>query len=99
MLQFSVNDQIMGSELTCAPDEARIIRMVAVGTAPITQIELISNGSIMARHRRPIPEDSVTLTFHDNRELDGEIYYYMRIIQEDGHQAWSSPIWVTPVAS
>jgi hypothetical protein len=22
------------------------------------------------------------------------VYYYLRVIQEDGHMAWSSPIWV-----
>ena len=22
------------------------------------------------------------------------VYYYLRIIQEDGHIAWSSPIWI-----
>ena len=22
------------------------------------------------------------------------VYYYLRVLQEDGHMAWSSPIWI-----
>ncbi len=25
---------------------------------------------------------------------DGWVYYYVRVVQADGHIAWSSPVWV-----
>jgi hypothetical protein len=28
------------------------------------------------------------------RPVDGADWYYVRAVQEDGHMAWSSPVWV-----
>ena len=30
----------------------------------------------------------------DKAEARSGDYYYLRVIQRDGHMAWSSPIWV-----
>jgi len=37
----------------------------------------------------------LTFTVTDIDRLPGETSYYVRVTQVDGHQAWSSPIWVT----
>ena len=31
----------------------------------------------------------------DDAMLEGENRYYLRVEQEDGNMAWSSPVWVT----
>ncbi|MCA1583033.1 MAG: CehA/McbA family metallohydrolase [Acidobacteria bacterium] len=36
----------------------------------------------------------VTFTVEDKAPPPGETSYYVRVTQADGHQAWSSPIWV-----
>ena len=36
----------------------------------------------------------LSFTVTDVDELPGESSYYVRVTQADGHQAWSSPIWV-----
>jgi hypothetical protein len=36
----------------------------------------------------------VNLTFLDTQPLDGESYYYVRVLQVDEQMAWSSPIWI-----
>jgi hypothetical protein len=36
----------------------------------------------------------LALTVKDVELLPGESSYYVRVTQADGHQAWSSPIWV-----
>jgi hypothetical protein len=34
------------------------------------------------------------LSFRDNEPLDGTAHYHVRLVQENGQIAWSSPIWV-----
>ena len=34
-------------------------------------------------------------TFTDDAPLAGENRYYIRVEQNDGNMAWSSPVWVT----
>jgi hypothetical protein len=38
---------------------------------------------------------AVTFSLTDVDEPKGETSYYVRVTQADGHQAWSSPVWVT----
>lgn len=35
-----------------------------------------------------------TFSVEDKSPQPGETSYYVRVTQADGHQAWSSPIWV-----
>ncbi len=45
--------------------------------------------------RLEIPDTRiVTFTVEDKAPPPGETSYYVRVTQADGHQAWSSPIWV-----
>jgi len=32
--------------------------------------------------------------FHAQPRPSGEHYYYVHVVQTDGNQAWSSPIWI-----
>ena len=34
-------------------------------------------------------------SYTDEDPPDGEVRYYIRVEQEDGNMAWSSPVWVT----
>ncbi len=64
-----------------------------IGTTPIRQIDIIRNQVFV--HNRQNLEREVGFTFTDNDAGSGENYYYVRVIQNDGNIAWSSPIWVT----
>ncbi|WP_429925425.1 DUF3604 domain-containing protein (plasmid) [Agrobacterium vitis] len=49
-----------------------------------------------------LPEESIsvcmTVSHHvEGRTLDADLPVYVRVTQEDGHQAWSSPIYLIPV--
>jgi len=97
----------MGSELNtkAKPGLAynRHLTGYAVGTAPIKEILIIRNGKPFHTFN---PKDDTFEFAHDDEEpLDkvalkpkGDrppfVYYYMRVEQEDGHIAWTSPIWV-----
>jgi len=94
-LEFSVNEAPMGSEINCAPDQERVVRLGTVGTAGIVSMELIRNGEVIYRQKHAKPQERMGFEFHDRHMLETDAYYYLRIMQEDGHQAWASPIWVS----
>lgn len=74
-----------------------------VGTGDLNRVEIIRNGQVI----KTFEPDSYSLefTYDDLTSLEKIVfnpkdkkapfvYYYLRVIQEDGHIAWSSPIWV-----
>jgi hypothetical protein len=81
----------------------RHITGYAIGTRPLKEVILFRNG----KEYKKFPAKEETVEFeHDDMDLLGQIaleqpgdrppfaYYYLRVVQEDGHIAWSSPIWV-----
>ncbi len=107
ILGFSIAGIPMGSELStkAKPGLAynRYITGHVAGTASIDAIEIIRNGTVI--HTIHPKQSNVDFTYDDS-EMIGQIalvaseeappfiYYYLRILQEDGHIAWSSPIWI-----
>jgi len=93
LLEFSLNGSPMGSEI---PDEQindpRRGQIYAMGTRPLVSVEVIRNGSVF----RDFACNGLLETFQfiDSGEAERDDYYYVRVTQEDGHQAWSSPIWL-----
>ena len=83
-------------------NERRITARV-YGTAPIDRIEVIRNNIEICTYRGD--GDNIQFEWNDQQELSRialprnlrggglTCYYYLRITQEDGEIAWSSPIW------
>lgn len=106
-----VAGQGMGSELSSALKPGlhinRHVTGFCAGTANLKSVELIRNGQVVKK----FPTHSHTLDFEfDDTDIlsklalkspDGRppfLFYYLRILQEDGHMAWSSPIWIDYIA-
>jgi len=87
-LEFSLNGHPMGSELQADKRELNIYCIAA--SAPAS-IEVIKNNRVFKTIRKSGPECSVSI--YDGPEKK-EDFYYLRLIQNDGEMAWSSPIWV-----
>ncbi len=99
--------QGMGSELDTKARPGlefnRHITGYCIGTAPLLEAVLIRNGK---KFRSLEIKDGMTEFAIDDTDLLDQIvleakedrspfvYYYFRVVQEDGHVAWSSPIWV-----
>jgi hypothetical protein len=63
-----------------------------IGTGPIRQIDLIKNAKFLYNVR---PAGSETkFEYTENDYTPGKAWYYVRVLQEDGQLAWSSPIWI-----
>ncbi len=107
VLGITIAGVTMGSELSTKTKPGlaynrHIVGFVA-GTAPIKEIAFIRNGKPF--HFFYPEQPLFEFAFDDSESLDKVVlaspddrphfaYYYMRIIQNDGHMAWSSPIWI-----
>lgn len=65
------------------------LHIEAKGTTPITKVQFVVDGKV----HKTIEPNQTTFTHQENLGLEGNHYVYIRLEQEDGHQAWSSPIW------
>jgi hypothetical protein len=64
----------------------------AVGTAPVTRLDVVKNGEV--RFSVEGAEETLELLAEDaDPVLPGE-YLYLRVMQADGGLAWSSPVFV-----
>lgn len=97
----------MGSEISTAQKHGLLINRhvsgFVAGTTKLKNVEIIRNGKVLKSYK---PDSySLDFTYDDMTALDkiavpaknkkpAFAYYYIRVVQEDGHMAWSSPIWV-----
>jgi len=71
----------------------RYISVGAYGTVSIEKAEIIKNGHILySRSGNGVLD--MKFSYIDKGAESTTDYYYVHIIQIDGEQAWSSPIWV-----
>jgi len=95
VLKFSAvardgNEYRMGEGIRVASPPELLVEVQ--GTGRIGKIELIRNGRIIFSRT---PEGAADqFTFRDQDFPSNTAYYYVRVVQEDGMIAWSSPIWV-----
>lgn len=80
----------MGSEIR---QKGRFpIAVEAASEVPITRVDLVRNGS---DHLRTEPNSKEVRWNCEDTLTTGRAWYYVRVTQEDGEMAWSSPVWVT----
>lgn len=97
----------MGKEISTADKPGLVINRhlsgYVAGTTNLKTVEIIRNGKVI----KTFEPDNYFLefTYDDLTSLEKVViptkdkkppfaYYYLRVTQEDGHMAWSSPIWV-----
>jgi len=92
-LDFRLNGAMMGGELKLkSPDVARVLTIQASGTRKLRSIEIIRSGEVV--HAEGPDTLDAQFTYEDTDPVASGTYYYVRVTQSDGEQAWSSPIWV-----
>ncbi|MAE66535.1 MAG: hypothetical protein CMJ18_19880, partial [Phycisphaeraceae bacterium] len=87
IVQFFVNGAMMGDE-TPLDSGANRIDLSVHATSPIDRIEIVADARVVAEWS-DLPADVVE-SFDDTERSPH--YYYLRLRQEDGHYAWSSPV-------
>ncbi|HET7771838.1 MAG TPA: DUF3604 domain-containing protein, partial [Chloroflexota bacterium] len=76
-------------------DAAPRFRIEASGTAPLELVDVIRDDRRIQRFVLPPDTWDASLTWADDRPLDREAAYYVRVTQAGDAFAWSSPIWLT----
>lgn len=91
-LNFTCNGELLGSEIVTKGDPKLWLRVD--GTARLKRVTIVrneKNWEVFDKIDGTDFEESV----EDDSMLEGENRYYIRVEQEDGNMAWSSPVWVT----
>jgi hypothetical protein len=85
---------IMGDEVQTSQPR---LEVVVLGTGPIDRVEILRNGATVHTERPGENTEESRFRWEDPSPVqDREVsYYYVRVVQKDGHMAWASPIWVT----
>ncbi len=103
VLKMAVNGHPMGSELYGAAGP-RTITFIGIGTNKISRVELVRNNGVLRSEN--VQRNRVSLSWLDDDDFSrialpqGRwsdspfIFYYVRIIQEDGEMGWTSPVWL-----
>jgi len=104
---FTVAGARMGSELSTKTKPGLVLNRhisgYAAGTAPFKEIAILRNGTpLKTFHPKEYHfdfayddmEDLSKSALHSPDDRPAFVFYYVRVVQEDGHIAWSSPIWV-----
>jgi hypothetical protein len=90
LVEFTINGHWMGEEIAIRGKPE--LKVAIQGTGRLKQVDIVKEGKFVFT-TNPDGRDA-EFTFRD-QEFDGtECYYYVRVIQENGHMAWASPIWV-----
>lgn len=91
LLHFFGDGEMQGSVLS-ARDTVRLTGEIVSSGDDISLVELVDNGELSASWEL---QDASSLRFDRTREAGQEQhFYYVRVTLENGHRAWSSPIWV-----
>jgi hypothetical protein len=96
IIDFKVNGSLMGSEITAGKVSPPLIYYMVKGTAPVRIIEVWKYSKSKGYE---------AFNFEGGGKMDAEgqfsegsfkedSFYFMKVVQEDGNLAWSSPVWV-----
>ncbi len=92
-LEFSCEGNLLGSILETTENPR--FRLSVNGTAPLKRITLVRNEKDY-RVWEEAEMNRFDLDFVDETPVhEGESRYYVRVEQQDGNMAWSSPVWVS----
>ena len=99
-MQAGDNEGIQGDEMA-ATSEIPTVKAVIRGSNDIKEVAVVRNNKYVhtregkGEHTREGKGERMEFEFREGSLDAGEHYYYVRVEQEDGNVAWSSPIWVT----
>jgi hypothetical protein len=96
IIDFKVNGYTMGSEITAENDGLPLIYYMVKGTAPVRDIEIWKYSK--SRGYKAFNFEGKGMMEAEGQFSDEEFnessFYFMKVVQDDGNLAWSSPVWV-----
>ncbi|SDK23170.1 CehA/McbA family metallohydrolase [Natronincola ferrireducens] len=91
LMEFSINDSPMGSELTVGEEDKVKIKIRVLGTNNIEELRVVKNGTTF----KSVSPNNEKVELELEDVVDKKTaWYYVAVKQVDDHRAWASPIWV-----
>jgi len=90
ILDVRMGNHFMGDEFPL--NKSLPIRVKARGTKAVSRLEVIKDSNVIYTAEPKM--QNVSFEFTDKGDVAGRHYYYIRLLQEDGMIAWSSPFFV-----
>lgn len=90
ILDVRMGNHFMGDEFQTG--KSLPIKVKARGTGAVSRVEVIKDSKVIYT-AEPKKQD-VSFEFTDKESVAGRHYYYVRLMQEDGMIAWSSPFFL-----
>ena len=90
IVDFQCQGHAMGEAF--GSDQVPRLEIAVIGTDRIKEIAIIKDNEIVYTGHPGVRELSMTYTDRDVEP--GEHYYYVRVIQDNDHMAWASPMWI-----
>ncbi|MFC1734664.1 hypothetical protein ACFL1X_01005 [Candidatus Hydrogenedentota bacterium] len=91
-LIFRCGEHWMGERIAISGNPKFLVEIE--GTDEIEWVDLYRNGKRIMHISAPRSTKSFKKTFSSDVDAKGEQYFFVHVMQRDGNQAWSSPIWV-----
>ncbi len=89
LLDFEVSDVEMGQEGKAKRAE---VEATVHGAGELARLEIIRDGAVV--HAVEVEGLDVEIKWEDPKEVGERAWYYLHVIQRDGEEAWSSPVWL-----
>ena len=89
LLTFTVSGLPMGA---VGRAERAECRAAIHAVRPLRLIEIVKDGRVA--WSQPCDSLDADIVWRDPVAPQGEHYYYLHVVQQDGEMAWSSPVWV-----
>lgn len=83
-------DHLMGEEFKTSA--APTLKMAFVGTGPIAAVHIVRDSKVV--HTIKVGKSEYRGDWTDPNPEAGVHYYYVRVEQENGELAWTSPMWI-----
>ncbi len=90
-IDFRVNGRLMGEAVARGEGPIAIQANVRC-PQPIAKVEICRNNEFV--YSAAVDGSEIALEYQDQDPPPGSLHYYLRVIQEDGEVAWSSPVWL-----
>jgi hypothetical protein len=91
ILHFFSDGEMQGATLS-ARSSVELNGEIESKSGAISLVELVDNGETAVRWK---PEEASSLRFESAQQVgEDPHYFYVRVTLDNGHRAWSSPVWV-----
>jgi hypothetical protein len=90
IMDVRMGNHFMGDEFQLS--KAQAIKVKARATKPVKKVEIIKDSKVV--YTTAPGKADVDFQFTDNESVSGRQYYYVRLQQDDGMLAWSSPFFI-----